>query len=224
MNSSDRLPLEFAVIGLTGGIGTGKSTAARYLAQKGLAHIDADAISRQLTHKEPGVPNPVLERIGEAFAEKVLDEDGALDRAAMAGIVFGDPAKKKLLESILFEEIILVIRRQIREAREKAVSREEEEGSIRGALLDAPLLFEADLQNLCDVVIVLTAEHDIRMQRIMERDGCGPEEVEARIRNQMSDEQKLALADYSADNSGDRKHLHDQLDRILEDIFGDKNA
>ncbi len=223
MNSSDRLPLEFAVIGLTGGIGTGKSTAARYLAQKGLAHIDADAISRQLTHKEPGVPNPVLERIGEAFAEKVLDEDGALDRAAMAGIVFGDPAKKKLLESILFEEIILVIRRQIREAREKAAS-QEEEGSIRGALLDAPLLFEADLQGLCDVVIVLTAEHDIRMQRIMERDGCGPEEVEARIRSQMSDEQKLALADYSADNSGDRKHLQEQLDRILEDIFGDKNA
>ena len=100
MNSSESSKNKL-IIGLTGGIGSGKSTAADYLVSRGMEHIDADAISRNITKKIPGVENPVLIEIGKAFAPApVLREDGSLDRKAMADIVFHDPARKKLLEEI----------------------------------------------------------------------------------------------------------------------------
>ena len=194
------------VIGLTGGIGTGKSTAAEYLVSKGMTHIDADAISRKITEKTPGEENPVLMEIGEAFApEPVLREDGSLDRKAMADIVFHDPARKKLLEGILFREIMAEINRRIDEA----------EGMI---LLDVPLLFETGMDSLCDRVILITADRDTRIRRVTERDGCSPEDVEARIRNQMSDEEKAAKADAVVDNSGSREDLYGQLDEIIRGL------
>lgn len=194
------------VIGLTGGIGTGKSTAAAYLVSKGMTHIDADAISRKLTEKIPDEENPVLIEIGEAFAPaQVLREDGSLDRKAMADIVFHDPARKKLLEEILFREIMAEINRRIDEA----------EGMI---LLDVPLLFETGLDSLCDRVILITADRDTRIRRVTQRDGCSPEDVEARIRNQMSDEEKAAKADAVADNSGSRDGLYGQLDEIIRGL------
>lgn len=207
------------VIGLTGGIGTGKSTAAKYLASRGMIHVDADAISRQLTEKQPGIPNPVLEEIGRAFASDgetdtdhakagqspVLREDGSLDRKAMAEIVFSDPEKKKLLENILFREIIAEIHRQIDTA---------EEGSR--ILLDVPLLFESGLDSLCDKIILLTADLDVRIRRVTARDGCTPEEVRARINNQMPDEEKIPRADFVVDNSGTREELQRRLDTVLE--------
>ena len=194
------------VIGLTGGIGTGKSTAAEYLVSKGMTHIDADAISRKITEKTPGEENPVLMEIGEAFApEPVLREDGSLDRKAMADIVFHDPARKKLLEGILFREIMAEINRRIDEA----------EGMI---LLDVPLLFETGMDSLCDRVILITADRATRIRRVTERDGCSPEDVEARIRNQMSDEEKAAKADAVVDNSGSREDLYGQLDEIIRGL------
>ena len=194
------------VIGLTGGIGTGKSTAAEYLVSKGMTHIDADAISRKLTEKIPDEENPVLIEIGEAFAPApVLREDGSLDRKAMADIVFHDPARKKLLEEILFREIMAEINRRIDEA----------EGMI---LLDVPLLFETGLDSLCDRVILITADRDTRIRRVTQRDGCSPEDVEARIRNQMSDEEKAAKADAVVDNSGSREDLYGQLDEIIRGL------
>lgn len=201
------------ILGLTGGIGTGKSTAAGYLAAKGPVHIDADAISRQLTEKKPGVINPVLDEIGRAFGAgediSVLREDGSLDRAAMARLVFRDPKKKELLEDILFRHIIAGIHRQIDAAAA------ERAGMI---LLDVPLLFECGLDSLCDKVILLTADHDVRVRRVMERDGCDAASVEARIRNQMPDEEKIPRADFIVDNSGTRRHLQNQLDRILDSL------
>ena len=199
------------VIGLTGGIGTGKSTAAKYLfeAAPALVHVDADAISRQLTVKEPGVSNPVLEEIGKAFeGGQVLREDGSLDRAAMAALVFADPDKKKLLEDILFRHIISEIRRQIDQAGRAG----------RPVLLDVPLLFETGLDSLCDYVIVLSADEDVRIRRVVARDGCSEEDVRARIRNQMSDEEKKARADFVVDNSGTREDLQCQMDAVKEEI------
>lgn len=206
---------EAPVIGLTGGIGSGKSTAAAYLASKGMIHIDADAISRRMTEKVPGQANPVLEEIGRAFQTKggesaVLREDGSLDRAAMAGIVFRDPHKKRVLEGILFGRIKEEIRREIREAR-KAL----QEGTCRGILLDVPLLFETGLDSLCDQIIVVTADHEVRLRRVAERDDCTYEDVEARIRSQMPEEEKILRADYVVDNSWDRSQLESNLDGIL---------
>ncbi len=223
---SSNKEMRAAVIGLTGGIGTGKSTAAAYLlkADPALVHVDADAISRQLTVKEAGVDNPVLEEIGEAFGSigdegpngepggqapvRVLREDGSLDRAAMAGLVFADPDKKKLLEDILFRHIIREIYDRIHEAGEED----------RPVLLDVPLLFESGLDSLCDAVIVLSADEDVRIHRVVARDGCSEEEVKARIRNQMSDEEKRAKADFVVDNSQGLEELQGQLDSVLEEI------
>lgn len=201
------------VLGLTGGIGTGKSTAARYLVSKGLIHIDADAISRKLTEKVPGEANPVLEEIGIAFdgadpdGSGVLREDGSLDRKKMAEIVFADPDKKQMLEDILFRHIIAEIRRRIDAAGE---------GDL--ILLDVPLLFESGLDCLCDKVITVTADETVRVQRVMERDGCSEEDVLARIRNQMPEEEKAARADFVLNNSGSREELHGQIERILAEI------
>lgn len=201
------------VLGLTGGIGTGKSTAARYLVSKGLIHIDADAISRKLTEKVPEEDNPVLKEIGCAFngadpgGSGVLREDGSLDRKKMAEIVFADPDKKQMLEDILFRHIIAEIRRRIDAAGE---------GDL--ILLDVPLLFESGLDCLCDKVITVTADEIVRVQRVMERDGCSEEDVLARIRNQMPEEEKAARADFVLNNSGAREELHGQIDRILAEI------
>ncbi|MBQ9016403.1 MAG: dephospho-CoA kinase [Firmicutes bacterium] len=219
---NDSAAVAAPVIGLTGGIGTGKSTAAEYLLEaglpdapaRGLVHVDADAISRQLTVKEPGAANPVLEEIGKAFGgagdntRPVLREDGSLDRGAMAALVFSDPDKKKLLEDILFRHIIAEIHRQIEAAGEA--------GSP--VLLDAPLLFESGLDSLCDSVIVVTADEDVRIERVMARDGCSEDEVRARIRNQMPDEDKRARADYVVDNSGSLEELQRRLDGVLQAI------
>lgn len=215
---------ETQVIGLTGGIGTGKSTAAKYLVSRGMVHIDADAISRQITEKDPDTPNPVLEEIGLAFDTnpgaspdssgsdpQVLREDGSLDRQAMAQIVFSDPAKKKLLEDILFRHIIREIHRQIDAAQGQSV------------LLDVPLLFESGLDSLCDKVIVVKAEPQVRIRRVMERDGCSAEDVEARIRNQMPEEEKIARADFAVDNSSTRQDLERQLDQVLLQLGIDKS-
>ena len=191
------------IVGLTGGIGTGKSTAAEYLVAKGMAHIDADAISREITEKRPGEDNPVLEKIGQAFAPApVLREDGSLDRKAMAGLVFHDPARKKQLEDILFGEIRAEIRRRIASAEEDMV------------LLDVPLLFETGLDSFCDSVILITADRDTRILRVTKRDGCAPEDVEARIRNQMPDAEKAARADAVVDNSGSLEDLYRRLDAV----------
>ncbi len=201
------------VLGLTGGIGTGKSTAAGYLASRGLIHIDADAISRKLTEKVPGEDNPVLEEIERAFEgadsedSGVLREDGSLDRKKMAELVFADPDQKKMLEDILFRQIIGEIRRRIDAA-----------GAGDLILLDVPLLFESGLDCLCRKVIVLTAEEAVRVQRVMERDGCSEEDVLARIRNQMPEEEKCARADFVVDNSGSREELAARLDQVLEDL------
>lgn len=214
MNSNNGDKSGYPVIGLTGGIGTGKTTAAEYLASKGMLHIDADAISRAITAKEEGVPNPILEEIGGVFGSagpfgtagtEVIRPDGSLDRAAMAGLVFSDPEKKKVLEEILFTGIIKRIRQQIDEA-------------DRPVLLDAPLLYESGLDGICDDVILITADPEVRIARVTARDGCSPEDVMARMRNQMPEEEKKKRADYIADNSSDLEHLRERLDAIAEEL------
>lgn len=192
------------VLGLTGGIGTGKSTAAQYITSKGYIHIDADAIGRTLT--EEG--SPLLEVLDKKFATKdrpILDERGRLDRKALASIVFSDPEKKRILDGIMFEKIAAVIRERIDDA----------DGPV---LLDAPLLFESGIDSLCDEVILITCDIRTRLERVAARDASEKEEILARIRNQMSDEEKIPLADYVVDNSGTIEELHKSLEEIINII------
>lgn len=198
------------VIGLTGGIGTGKSTAAAYLSGKGFAHVDADQIARDLTADG----QPVLEIIKEKFgcvSDRCSIGNGlVLDRKALADVVFGDPEKRKTFDAVIHKEIIAEIDRLI--AEHKTLS------EYRAVLLDAPLLFEAGINDRCDVVILITADMDIRINRVVNRDGTTPDAVRARIANQMSDEEKIRYSDFIADNSGEPEHMYRQLDDIIEHL------
>lgn len=195
------------VIGITGGIGTGKSTAAEYLIEKGFALIDADQIGRDLTAEG----EPILERIGEQFG--CVSHDGekgnglVLDRKAMAEKVFGDSEVKEQFDQLMHKEIIDVIDRRIAEIKET---------DVRGILLDAPLLFEANINDRCDVVILITADMDERIDRVSLRDDADEEDIIDRINNQMSDEEKAKYADFVVDNSGEPEDMFAQLDDIID--------
>ncbi|MDO4546117.1 MAG: dephospho-CoA kinase [Bacillota bacterium] len=231
------------IIGLTGGIGTGKSTAAAYLKSKGFAHIDADEISRGLTADG----SPMLRRLERVFGPagemgepgtEILLPDGRLDRKALASLVFSDEKKRKKLDEMMFGEIIREIDRQI-EAYQQMDKAEKESACAEqkdceqpkaaaapaqpfhecfGILLDAPLLFEGNLDQKCDLVILLTASEQIRIDRVCQRDGVTAREVRNRINSQMSDEDKKKRADIIIDNSGSQKQLYERLDQMMKAI------
>ena len=194
------------VLGLTGGIGTGKTTAAEYLTSRGFIHVDADQIGRDITVKG----SPVLQLLRDAFGEEIFMEDGSLHRKKLASIVFSDPDQKKKMDDIMFAEIGRIIRERISLAK----------GPV---LLDAPLLYESGLDCLCDEVILITCDIETRLERVASRDGAGREEVLARIRNQMSDEEKSGKADHIVDNSGGLEELYNKLDKILSLIVDKVN-
>lgn len=199
------------VVGLTGGIGTGKSTAAEYLKANGFAHIDADQIGRDITADG----SPMLEVLNSVFGPSgdygvegvdILRADGSLDRKALASIVFTDMNKKKKLDEVMFKAIIAETDRLLDE-----LSNEDH----IGILIDAPLLFEAGLDNRCDIVMLIVADMDIRIHRVCTRDGATEEEVRNRINSQMSDEERKIRSDVIIDNSGDLEGLKKQLENFL---------
>ena len=172
------------VVGLTGGIGCGKTEAAKYLESLGAAHVDADAISHALT--APG--GEALPAIREQFGEGAFLEDGTLDRARLGELVFGNEAARRALEGILHP---LVQRNMLR-----AMDRAAEEG-VKVVILDVPLLFETGMDALCDETWALYLERDKQVLRVAARDGLTREQVEARIDSQMPLEQRLARATHA---------------------------
>ncbi len=199
------------VVGLTGGIGTGKSTAAEYLKSKGFAHIDADQIGRDIT--ADGSPmllvlNSIFGPMGEYGVEGVdiLKENGSLDRKALASIVFTDMNKKLKLDEVMFKAIIAET--------ERLVELYSEDDPV-GILIDAPLLFEAGLDKKCDLVLLIVADIDVRIHRVCVRDGATEQEVRDRINSQMSDEEKIARSHVIVDNSGSFEELEKQLENFF---------
>ena len=195
------------VIGITGGIGTGKSTATEYLIGQGFVSIDADQIGRELTADG----QPLLEKISEQFG--CVSSDGTvgnglvLDRKAMADLVFSDSEVKEQYDQLIHAEIIELIDEKIRELKKT---------DARGILLDAPLLFEANINDRCDVVILVTADMDERIDRVSLRDDADEDEIRDRIDNQMSDEEKAEYSDFVVDNSGEPEDMYRQLDDIID--------
>ena len=199
------------VIGLTGGIGTGKSTVSAYLREKGCRIIDADRMAHQMTEKG----SPCLAEIEAAFGKEVFSEDGSLERKKLGEAVFADPAKKEKLEQIITQKVIektLAEIEQYRDRHEKLV------------VLDAPLLFECGMQGDTDENWLVVCDKKIRFARIAARDGLGEEEIEKRVRSQMPTEQKEKLADCIIDNSRDLPWLHAQVDAQLAQLKQEGNA
>ncbi len=193
------------IIGLTGGIGTGKSTVSAYLSEKGIPIIDADQIARDIT----AVGSKTLEAITEAFGDGVLTENGELDRRALAETAFSSEEKKMLLEQITHRAIREEIDRRLREA---ALEKE------KLVVLDAPLLIESGTYLICDTVWVVCADRDVRMKRIAVRDGLSEEQILARMRYQLQDEKRNLYANVLLDNSGERSALYRQVEQLLGQI------
>ena len=195
------------VIGITGGIGAGKSTAAEYLIDKGFALIDADQIGRELTAEG----EPLLEIIDDEFGCVTYDGTKGngmrLDRKEMADLVFNNEEVKERYDELLHTEIKRVIDEQIEELSQT---------DALGILLDAPLLFETNINDRCDVVILVTADMDERINRVRQRDDVDEEEVRSRISTQMEDEDKARFADFIVDNSEGPENMYLQLDDILD--------
>ncbi len=188
------------VIGLTGGIASGKSTAARHLASLGAHVIDADAIGHRAYEADTDAYKAVL----ATFGEEVRGTDGQLDRRALGSKVFGDPAAMKQLTDIMWPEI-----RRLTEV-EIAAVRETDADTV--VVLEAAVLFEAGWQDTVDETWVVTAEPEIAVQRAMERDGLDQSAVQARMDAQLSNTERIALADVVVDNSGAEAAMRVRLD------------
>lgn len=192
------------IIGLTGGIGSGKSTVSAYLSKKGCVIIDADKISRRLTEKG----SPYLETIREAFGDGYFDEEGNLERQKLGQYIFANPDKKKLLEGIVTDAVIEKVFERL-----NTLKNEEYSGIV---ILDAPLLFECGMQKYADENWLVTADLKTVIQRVKSRDGMSEKDIEGRIAGQMPLEEKKKLADHVIDNSRDLDYLYLQLDREID--------
>lgn len=181
-------------IGLTGGIGSGKSTVARMFAELGAHVIDADAVAREVV--EPGTPG--LAALVEEFGNGILDGD-RLDRTSLAQIVFEDEGARTRLNAIIHPLIGARTAELIAALPPDAVF-----------LHDVPLLVELHLENAYDLVVVVDAPNDVRVSRLVER-GLTEDDARARIATQATREQRLAVADVVINNSGDLDQLREQV-------------
>ena len=194
------------VIGLTGGTGSGKSVVSKSLAAAGAVIVDADKIAHEIILKG----EPAYQEIIEYYGTGILDEEGNIIRKKLGEIVFNDKEKLAFLNQCTHKYITAEVKKQIAEAKE--------EGTATAIIVDAPLLLEAKLETVCDLVWVVYAEPEVRAQRVMARDAITYELAKARIANQKSWEEYKAAADAVIDNSKDFSYLEGQLNEILKTL------
>ena len=192
------------LVGLTGGIGSGKSTVARLLERHGAILIDADALAREAIAR--GTLG--FDRVVEAFGTEVVAPDGNLDRARLASLVFSDPERKAVLESIVHPEV----------ARRFTELVESHRGTADVVVYVTPLLVELGLAPAFDVVVVVTASPHLRVSRVASDRGLSPEDVRGRMATQASDEQRAEVANVLIDNDGTLAELERQVDRLWADL------
>lgn len=199
------------IIGLTGSIGSGKSTASDRLAFLGAHVLDADAISRAVT--EPG--GDALPAIRALFGKGVFGGNGALDRHALAAIIFADAGKRRALNGIIHPLVLQSMQKST------AALYKKDPGAV--VIWDVPLLIEVGWRRYCDEVWLVRAGRETRVARVVARDGCTPQEALARIQAQMSDAEKARFADEIVDNNGDIASLFVRVDALYARAAG-KNA
>ena len=190
------------LVALTGGIASGKSTIARRLAEHGAVVVDADQVVRDV--QRPG--SPVLAEIAAEFGDRMLGEDGSLDRAALGGRVFGDAAAVARLNAIVHPAVRVESKRQF----DEALARDPD----AVVLYDVPLLAEARLGDPWDLIVVAYAPAAVRVQRLVALRGLSEAEAAARIASQVTDEERLRIADVVIDTSGALEHTLEQTDEL----------
>lgn len=192
------------LIGLTGGIASGKSTVSRILQDFGAKIIDADKIAHEVLKKgEEG-----WRRVKNHFGSEILKENEEIDRSYLGKIVFNDSAARKKLESLVHPLIISKIKKEI-----KRVS-----GESKIVIVDAPLLYETNLDRLVEEVWVVYVDSKTQLKRLIQRNGLSQTEACNRIKSQMSLEKKKECADVIIDNTGNKDDLYQQLEELWHDV------
>lgn len=196
------------VVGLTGGIGSGKSAASEYLAQKNVTVVDADVIARVVV--EPG--QPALDAIAAAFGAHLIMEDGNLNRRALREVVFHDSACLKQLEAITHPAIELEIKRRIQAATSEYV------------LLVSPLLLETQQHKMADRILLIDVPEALQIARASQRDNANVDQIRAIIRQQMPRSDKQKRADDIVVNDATLQALHEQLDQLHQEYTNQAKA
>jgi dephospho-CoA kinase len=191
------------LVGLTGGIGSGKSTVAAMLDRRGAVVIDADDLARRAV--EPGTPGHA--RVLEAFGNDVVAPSGEIDRERLARVVFADPEARRSLESIVHPEVARLFSEAVEAHRD----------TDRIVVYVVPLLVERSLQGAFDLVIVVSAEPELRVARLTAERRMGDDDVRGRMSAQLSDEERERAGDVVIRNEGSVE----ELDRAVEDLWND---
>lgn len=190
------------VVGLTGGIASGKSTVADMIKQLGIEVIDADIEARKAVE----IGETAYEQIVTYFGEKILNDNRTINRAKLGEIIFNDSQKRQQLNEIVHPEV----RRRMNEKKEAAIQRGD-----KVVVLDIPLLFESDLTHMVELVLLVYVEQEVQLHRLMSRNQLSKEEALARIRSQMPISEKVKLADKVINNNG----TIEQTQKQLKDLF-----
>lgn len=196
------------VVGLTGGIGSGKSTVSAMLAARGATVIDADRLAREVV--APGTPG--YREVVARFGPDVVAADGSLDRRLLADVVFGDPAALADLNAIVHPEVRARIEERLAELRSAAP----DDGVV---VLEIPLLIESGRSYGAAAVIVVDCEEDVAVRRLVEQRGMDEDDARRRMAAQVPRAERVAAADLVIDNSGSKAELEARVDRIWADLI-----
>lgn len=191
------------IIGLTGGIASGKSTVAKMIRELGIPIIDADQIAREVVEKG----KPAYEKIVETFGEGILQEDESIDRIKLGSIIFNNEEQRNLLNQIVHP----AVRAEMNAQKEHYL-----QSDIKAVVLDIPLLFESKLTHMVEKTIVVFVDGATQLKRLMDRNQFSEEEAKARINSQLSLLQKKELADQVIDNNGSLDETKAQVEKILK--------
>ena len=203
MNSPDTEPV---LIGLTGGIASGKSTVVQYLRQAGYSVIDADKLGHKVL--EPG--NPGYNKVVEKFGNEILNPDSTLNRPVLGRIVFGDPEKLKQLNEISHPIIEDMIQKEFKKLASVSI------GGV--VFLEAALLIEANWHKVCQLIWVVTLEPAVAINRLQERDGLSQTEAQSRFETQLASEERLTYADVVLQNEGSQEDLFSLTQQALQKL------
>lgn len=192
------------LVGLTGGIGSGKSTVAGLLAERGAVVIDADDLARQAV--APGTDG--FDRVVRTFGRDILTDEGDLDRRRLGDVVFADGDRRRELETIVHPEVARLFVEAVEPYRT----------TDQVVVYSIPLLVERGMAGAFDLVVVVVADPDLRVERVVRDRGLDPDEVRARISAQVTDDERSRVADVLLNNDGEPGDLEGQVDRLWADL------
>ena len=189
------------IIGLTGGIASGKSTVSKYLAEKGFKVYDADKIAKNISEEKY-----VQEEIITTFGDKILDRNGNIDRKKLKEIVFENKDKLKKLNGIIHPKVIDFYKKL------------KEKNTDEMIIFDVPLLFESGLDKICDKILVVISDYEVQLDRIVERDKIDRELASKIVKAQLSNEERIKKADIVIENNSNLEDLFEKVERFCEMI------